>query len=451
LNHPSAHDQTVHFQSMGLDYRLLKTINHLGFTHATSIQQQAVPIAMHGKDLIASSKTGSGKTLAYVLPALNRCLTQKALSRRDPRVLILAPTRELARQVYAQVRLFTSNTALKSTCIVGGDNFNDQVKALQRQPHIIVATAGRLADHLEHRSVFLNGLELLILDEADRMLDLGFEAALRRIHNCADHKKRQTCLFSATLDHASVNLLANELLSDPVRIKIGEAAEKHQDIEQSFFFADHYDHKIDLLAHHLKELPIKQVMIFTATRDHTEQLAQHLEQQGYRALPLSGKLSQAKRHQIMDDFSRNKYQVLVTTDVASRGLDIHTVSHVINFDLPKHEEEYIHRVGRTGRAGQKGAALSYIGPKDWDAFTRLKALLEQALEMSVVAGLEAQFSGFKPRKQKKAKAVSGSDKKTKAAIGQSSKKKSKKPRNKDFYLAQDAGEAPVKRKPKTSD
>ena len=209
------------FQELALDPRLLRSIQHLGFTQPTEIQQEAIPAVMQGKDLIVSSKTGSGKTLAYLLPMMQRLLRSKPLSAQDPRAVILAPTRELAQQIYAQLRLFVANTRLTPAFIVGGENFNDQEKILKRQPHIIVATPGRLADHLEHKSFFLQGLEMLILDEADRMLDLGFMPQLNAIHKQASHRLRQTLMFSATLDHAEVNELALSLLKDPYRVALG--------------------------------------------------------------------------------------------------------------------------------------------------------------------------------------------------------------------------------------
>ncbi|MBU2113522.1 MAG: DEAD/DEAH box helicase, partial [Gammaproteobacteria bacterium] len=203
------------FTDLSLDPRLLRSVQHLGFVKPTEIQQEAIPAVMVGRDLIVSSQTGSGKTLAYLLPMMQRLLKSRPLSKRDARALILAPTRELAKQVYAQLRLFVSNTPLTSALIVGGENFNDQEKLLKRQPDIIVATPGRFVDHLEHKSVFINGLEVLILDEADRMLDLGFMPQLTVINKAADHRLRQTLLFSATLDHAEVDELALALLKNP--------------------------------------------------------------------------------------------------------------------------------------------------------------------------------------------------------------------------------------------
>ncbi|WP_448567422.1 DEAD/DEAH box helicase [Thalassotalea ganghwensis] len=388
----------MQFNDFGLDKRLLSTIAHLGFTEPTEIQQQAIPVAMTGQDLIASSKTGSGKTLAFIIPAMQRLMKTRALSKRDPRVVILTPTRELAKQVFGQLRLFTSGTQFKSVLILGGENFNDQVKTLEKDPHFIVATPGRLADHLTQGHFYLHGLELLILDEADRMLDMGFADQLNQINNAADHRKRQTLLFSATLDHAQVNDFALKLLKKPRRISIGAAHTEHKDIVKQFYFADDLSHKERLLSHVLEQQLHQQLIIFTATRADTERLATLLASQGHSVVALSGELNQSQRNQIMEGFSKGQQKILVTTDLASRGLDLVNVSHVINFDLPKHSEEFVHRIGRTGRAGNKGIAISFVGPKDWNSFKNIEAFLQTQFNFDVMSGLKAKFKGLKPKK-----------------------------------------------------
>jgi len=388
----------LHFKDLGLDNRLLKNLKHYDFKKATEIQQKAIPVAIAGKDLLASSKTGSGKTLAFVLPMIHKALKTKAFSARDPRGVILAPTRELAKQVYGELRSMLGGLSYDAALILGGENFNDQVKALRKYPRFIVATPGRLADHLEHRSLFLDGVETLILDEADRMLDLGFAPELRRIANAAKHRRRQTLMFSATLDHAEVNGIANEMLDAPKRIAIGVSNEQHLDITQKFYLCDHLDHKEAILDRVLEEAEYRQVMIFTATRADTDRLTDKLNEKKLKAVALSGNLNQTQRNAIMSQFERAVYKILVTTDVASRGIDIPNVSHVINFDMPKHTEEYVHRVGRTGRAGNKGDAISLVGPKDWDSFKRVELYLQQDLNFSVLEGLKGKFKGIKPRK-----------------------------------------------------
>ncbi|GAA0781360.1 MULTISPECIES: DEAD/DEAH box helicase [Pseudomonadati] len=437
----------MQFSDFSLDKRLLDSLKHMGITTPTEIQEQALPIALAGKDLMASSKTGSGKTLAFLLPAMQRIISTRALSKKDPRVLILLPTRELAQQVYGQLRLLVANTQYKAMSVLGGENFNDQAKGLAREPHFIVATPGRIADHLQQRHLFLNGLELLILDEADRMLDLGFAPQLKAINDAADHKRRQTLMFSATLDHQSINDIATTLLNNPSHVAIGASYAEHKDIEQKMLFADHLDHKQALLSHLLKQPENKQTIVFTATRADTERLATLLAEQGFSTSALSGELKQSARNQIMDQFSRGQQQILVTTDVASRGLDLINVSLVVNFDMPKFAEEYVHRIGRTGRAGAKGVAVSLVGPKDWQSFLQVQSFLRKNFEFSTIEGLPAKFSGL--AKQADAKAVNAKAK-TKSASAAKAKQKPKAApkRDKRFITGVDVGDAPMRRKAK---
>ncbi|QBY03283.1 DEAD/DEAH box helicase [Thalassotalea sp. HSM 43] len=429
------------FEQFKLDQRLLKAVNHLGFEKPTDIQLQAIPAAMQGNDLIASSKTGSGKTLAFLLPAVQRLIRQRALSKKDPRVLILAPTRELAKQVFMQLRTVTAGTRFKSALILGGENFNDQVKVLDKYPDIVVATPGRLADHLAKGLFYLNGLELLILDEADRMLDMGFAEQLKQINLAADHRKRQTLMFSATLDHEQINIFANDLLKNPKRIAIGAITSEHKDINQRLVLADHLDHKQALLEHFLQHENYQQVIIFTATRSDTERLAEVLNKQQLDAIGLSGELKQSERNRIMESFAKGQHKILVTTDLASRGLDLTNVSHVFNFDMPKHPEEYVHRIGRTGRAGAKGDAISFVGPKDWYSYLNVKAFLQQDMPFISVEGLTAKFTGLKPKKTVSKKAPS-----KKAQDAKVVKKKAPKVKKKVTFVDEGFADLPMTKK-----
>lgn len=422
----------------------MSTVEHLGFNEPTEIQQQAIPAAMTGHDLIASSKTGSGKTLAFIIPAMQRLSKNRALSKRDPRVVILTPTRELAKQVFNQLRMFTSGSQFKAVLILGGENFNDQVKTLEKDPNFIVATPGRLADHLSQGHFYLNGLELLILDEADRMLDLGFAEQLAQINKAADHRKRQTLMFSATLDHAQVNDFALALLKKPKRIAIGSAHTEHKDITKRFYLCDNLTHKEKLLQHFISHEDHQQMIIFTATRADTDRLSTLLTEQGLSTVALSGELNQGQRNQIMDGFSKGQQKILITTDLASRGLDLINVSHVINFDMPKHTEEFVHRIGRTGRAGSTGDAISFVGPKDWISFKNVEGFLQQKLAFDTVDGFKAKFKGIKPKKAKVAVKVQDHSK----SAPQVKKPKAKKIVKKSF-LAQDAGDLPVLKRKQT--
>ncbi|WP_271271000.1 DEAD/DEAH box helicase [Aliamphritea hakodatensis] len=439
-------EQTDNFPDLGLDHRLLQNLEHQAITTPTEIQAQSIPLALAGHDLIASSKTGSGKTLAFLLPMMHRLVKTRALSKRDPRAVILAPTRELAKQVFTQLRALTSGGQTKIALLLGGENFNEQVKALRKDPHVVVATPGRLANHLEERSLQLNGLELLIMDEADRMLDLGFAEQLTLINKAADHRLRQTLMFSATLDHAEVDSMADQLLKSPKRVAIGAANAEHKDITQEVILCDHLDHKEALLQNLLNHREYQQAIIFTATRTDTERLSALLQAENISCAALSGEMSQAERNRIMDGFSRGHQQVLVTTDVASRGLDLLQVSLVINFDMPKQAEEYVHRIGRTGRAGAKGEAVSFVGPKDWDAFKRIERFLQRHLQRAVVEGLEAKFKGIKPAKPAK-KAAPG-----KAPVAAKPKPKAKPKQDQRSRrqakpsLVSDDGLAPLKKK-----
>ncbi len=434
----------MQFSDLPLDHRLLKTLALKNFDEPTKIQQQAIPHAMLGKDLIASSKTGSGKTLAFLLPAVHRVLKTKAISRKDPRVLILAPTRELAKQVFLQLKWVISGQPLSAVLILGGENFNDQVKSLRRNPQFVVGTAGRVADHVDGKSLFLNGLELLVLDEADRMLDLGFAKELRQINRAADHRKRQTMMFSATLDSAELHQLTEELLNAPHRISIGSANEQHLDISQRFYLADHIEHKEALLERLLRDESYQQLIIFTATRADTERLSAKLVSNGYHSVALSADLTQSQRSNIMNGFSRGQEQILVTTDVASRGLDLLNVSLVINFDLPKLADEYVHRVGRTGRAGNKGQAISLVGPKDWPSFVNVKSFLQQDIEFSEIEGIAAKFSGLKPKSNKKS--AKPNTKSAKNSAQNPVKKGGRKRVN--TMEGKEVGHIPMKRKPR---
>lgn len=437
------------FEELGIDKRIAAQLSHIGVTKPTAIQQQAIPMAISGADLLAQSKTGSGKTFAYLLPAITRLTKQKSLSKRDPRALIITPTRELASQVYKQLTLITANTSLKSTKIVGGDNYNDQVKALRKNPQFIVATPGRLCDHLDDRNFYLEGLELLILDEADRVLELGFQTQIEAINSAASHRLRQTLFFSATLDHAEVDALSRNLLKSPKRITIDSSAQEHQDISQKFYLADHLDHKIELLKALTSQIETKQQIVFTATREDTLKLSELLSEQGFKALALSGDMIQSKRNAIMDSFSRGQAQILVTTDVASRGLDLLNVAQVINFDLPRQAEEYVHRIGRTGRAGFKGIAASLVSAKDWTSFKAIEAYLNKHIGFSEMEGLIGKFKGLKDKRNdpKTSKnTITKADKKV------STKKAIKKPRksvNKPIPAPFDVdGVAPLKRRVK---
>ncbi len=433
------------FSNFGLDKRLTTSLEHLGFHQATPIQSEAIPVAIAGKDILASSQTGSGKTIAFLLPIMQRLLRQKAFSKRDPRALVLAPTRELAMQVYQDFKKLTGASRLNASLIVGGESFNDQAKVLRKEPDIIIGTPGRISDHLEHRHIFLNALEVLVLDEADRMLDLGFATALRHINKAADHRKRQTMLFSATIDDKAIKNLSVEVLQDAKRIEIGRAIDKHQNITQQVYLADHLDHKESLLKA-ICSRPFEQMLIFTATKVDCDRLSALLTENNVPASALHGDMAQSARNKAMDDFKRTVSKVLVATDIAARGLDIKHVSHVVNFDLPKHPEDYIHRIGRTGRAGNDGLAISLVSKKDWPSLERIQLLLKTKFSFSELEGLVARFKGLKPAKAKPKAKYNPTKHKKVTAKKKATKKTPNKKLDKSFVEAVDVGHIPMKRK-----
>lgn len=394
----------MQFSEFPLDHRVQKALALNHFETSTEIQTRCIPSVLSGNDLLACSKTGSGKTLAFLAPALHILYQRKAFSKSDPRMLVVCPTRELAKQVFIELKKLITNTSHKSVLLVGGENFNDQVKQLKRNCTFVVGTPGRIADHIEDKSLFLNGLEILVLDEADRILDLGFSVQLEVINQSANHRKRQSLLFSATLDHDEVVRVADSILRNPDKVSLDDYTELHTDIEQRFIFADHVEHKEALLQHLLAELsPKEQAIVFTATRADTERLSALVASKEVNAIALHGDLLQQQRNTIMQAFIEKKHQCLITTDIASRGLDIGNVTTVINFDLPIKATEYVHRVGRTGRAGNKGDATSLIGPKDWNSFLAIKRMLKSLPEFQSIEGMEAEFKGFKERKHKPTK------------------------------------------------
>lgn len=430
------------FDLLGLDPRILRKIKHLNFNEPTEIQKNTIPLAISGKDILASSKTGSGKTLAFILPILQRMYKSKPFKKRDARVLIVAPTRELARQIFAQLRLFISGTPYDAALILGGENFNDQEKQLRnKDPMIVIGTPGRIVDHIHHRSLFLDGLEMLILDEADRIMDLGFKKEVEMINHEADHRKRQTLFFSATLDDPEIKILASEILNSPKEIILEKSEVSHADIEEKFIFSDNVTQKEKQLTHLLETSEYEQVIIFTATRDDTSRIADLLNTMNLKAVALSGKLSQTQRNMIISQFERHVFKILVTTDVASRGLDIDKVGIVVNFDLPKHSEEYVHRIGRTGRAGNKGRAFSFVGPKDWQSYIKLRTFLSYKLKFIELPGLIAKFKGYRLNVNKEDLSKKKKQLTSNSKVADTSKKtKLKKSFDKSFLDNQDVGD-----------
>jgi superfamily II DNA/RNA helicase len=350
------------FATLGLNPAILKAVEEAGYTVPTPVQAQAIPEALAGHDLMASAQTGTGKTAAFILPALHRIAEPSAVRSKGPRVLVLTPTRELAQQVSDAATKYGKNMRLKVVSILGGMPYPLQNKLLSNPVDILVATPGRLIDHIERGRIDFSRLEMLVLDEADRMLDMGFIDDVERIA-AATPATRQTLLFSATLDGVIGNL-AKRLLKNPKRITVTAAQARHENIEQRLMYVDDMAHKNRLLDHLLRDAGLNQALVFTATKRDADTLADSLLAQGHSAAALHGDMNQRERIRTLNNLRRGMVRILVATDVAARGIDVAGISHVINFDLPKFAEDYVHRIGRTGRAGASGIAVSFASNRD---------------------------------------------------------------------------------------
>ena len=377
------------FAELNLHPSIQKAIAACGYTEATPIQTAAIPLAQAGRDLIASAQTGTGKTAAFVLPALER-LAKPGPAGHGPRVLVLTPTRELAIQVADSVARYGRMLRFRYGTIMGGVPYPEQLRMLRQPVDLIVATPGRLIDHLERGRLDLSRVELLVLDEADRMLDMGFTDAVDQIA-AATPKGRQTLLFTATMDDPMARL-AQRLLTEPERIAIATPKTTNLQIEQRLHVTDNLGHKYRLLHHLLEDPSITQAIIFSATKRDADSLAQELYQQGHAAAALHGDMTQGARTRTLTNLRRGRVKLLVATDVAARGLDINGISHVINFDLPKAAEDYVHRIGRTGRAGATGIAISFASPAEAAYLQRIERYTGQKVPVYTIPGLEPSSS-----------------------------------------------------------
>ena len=374
------------FDSLNLDPQILRALHSVGYKTPTPIQEKAIPVILEGHDLMASAQTGTGKTAAFILPALNLLATPHPIKERGPRILVLTPTRELAAQVNEAARKYGTFIKAKTTSIVGGMPYPLQNKLLSQPLDILIATPGRLLDHMERGRINLSRLQMLILDEADRMLDMGFIPDVKKI--CAAiHTKHQTLLFSATLD-GQISKIAKDLLHNPKTIEISHAKEKHENITQHMYFLDNLNHKNKLLEHLLIQPGVKHSIIFTSTKRHADLLADELYNAGHKTGALHGDMTQGARNRTLTKFRHNDINVLVATDVAARGIDVDGITHVINYDLPKFAEDYVHRIGRTGRAKKEGVAISFVAPMDGKALRDIEKYTGHKIEARVMAGFE---------------------------------------------------------------
>jgi len=410
------------FEALGLHTSILKAITESGYTKPTPVQEQAVPAAIEGRDLLVSSQTGSGKTAAFMLPALHkfasaeqqpgsRTPNQEAQSARSrgerprfrpaqPKMLVLTPTRELALQVTTATEKYGAfMRRVKAISILGGMPYPKQMQLLSRNPEILVATPGRLIDHMESGKIDFSQLQILVLDEADRMLDMGFIDDIEKIVS-ATPESRQTMLFSATLDGVVGNM-ARRITKDPLVIQIAGSATKHENIQQRVHFVDDLSHKNRLLDHLLRDTTLDQAVVFTATKRDADSIADRLNIAGFAAAALHGDMHQGARNRTLESMRRGRVRVLVATDVAARGIDVPAITHVFNYDLPKFPEDYVHRIGRTGRAGRKGTAVSLVNHAESINVKRIERFTKQTIPVDVIEGMEPKKAAAAPRSARK--------------------------------------------------
>ena len=376
-------ENKITFSDLNIAKPILTALDRIGYTNPTPIQEQAIPFALQSRDLLLSAQTGSGKTAAFVIPVLDR-LSRATSFDKLTKALILTPTRELAQQVHDSVRTYSKDMrGLFCVPLVGGAPYNGQITALRKGVQVIVATPGRLLDHIKAGRVDLSNLEVLVLDEADRMLDMGFADDINDILKAAPDN-RQTIMCSATWD-GPVGKIAASFTKNPERVSI-KVESAH--IEEKVYYCDDFDHKNRLLDEIVCDKDMEQIIIFAATKRSAEKLAKQLQEAGHKASFLHGDLPQSKRNRIVQDLRNGKVKILVATDVAARGLDVPAISHVINYDLPRQTEDYVHRIGRCGRAGRTGIAISLCSMDDRPQLNAINRYLDRKMEVCVIEGME---------------------------------------------------------------
>jgi ATP-dependent RNA helicase RhlE len=374
------------FDQLGLTDELLKAIAEQGYVTPTPIQQQAIPVVLDGRDVLAGAQTGTGKTASFTLPLLQLITGQGAPQKpRQVRALILTPTRELAAQVYESVNTYGKHMPLFSLAIYGGVNINMQIRNLRKGCDIIVATPGRLLDHVHQKTIDLSHVEILVLDEADRMLDMGFLPDIRKIIDRI-RRQRQTLLFSATFSD-EIKTLATSVLRNPVEIEVARIGTTADTISERIYGINR-EYKRELLSYLIGNGNWQQVLVFVRTKHGADRLGKQLMTDGIRTAVLHGDKTQGARNKALDYFKTGQVAVLVATDIAARGLDIDQLPHVVNFDLPQVAEDYVHRIGRTGRAGLKGEALSLVCPEEAYLLAEIEKLLKRQIPRVADTGYE---------------------------------------------------------------
>jgi ATP-dependent RNA helicase RhlE len=397
----------MQFSDLGLAAELLRAVEEQGYTTPTPIQEQAIPPILSGQDVMAGAQTGTGKTAAFTLPMLQRlkphASTSVSPARHPVRALILTPTRELAAQVYESVRDYGKHIPLRAACVYGGVNIDPQIAELRAGVEILVATPGRLLDHVHQRTVNLGQVEILILDEADRMLDMGFMPDIKRIVALLP-AKRQNLMFSATFPD-DIKRLADQILKDPARLQIARRNTVAELVTHSAYKVDPL-RKQELLSNLIRSRDIRQVLVFTSTKISANRLARQLERAGFNCAAQHSDKSQQERTAALAAFKEGKVQVLVATDVAARGLDIEHLPLVINYELPPNADDYIHRIGRTGRAGMAGEAISLVAPDERELLASIEKLLKMSIPIQPTPESDFRPPGQPPRRREHAHARS---------------------------------------------
>ena len=383
------------FSTLGLSAPLLKAVKEEGYSEPTPIQKQAIPVILNRKDILAGAQTGTGKTAGFTLPLLELLSSKPANAKHKVRALIITPTRELAAQVGESVEIYGKYLGFKSAVIFGGVKINPQLVKLRKGVDIVIATPGRLLDHISQKSIDLRAVEFLVLDEADRMLDMGFINDIKKILATLP-KQKQTLLFSATYSD-DIKKLSDKLLNSPVLIEVARPNIASESVKQAVYPVDR-ERKRELLTHLISDGEWKQVLVFTRTKHGANRLAGQLEKDGITAVAIHGNKSQNARTKALDDFKNGEVRVLVATDIAARGIDIDQLPHVVNYELPNVPEDYVHRIGRTGRAGKEGEAISLVCVDENEYLANIEKLIKKDIA-------KVWLKEFKPDPSIKAEAI----------------------------------------------
>ena len=436
------------FTQFALNTQLLGALDGLQIEKPTEIQAATLPPALEGKDLLVSAATGSGKTLAYLLPLANRLLQPADVAKRGSRALILVPTRELALQVFKLCERLCKSTGLRCVLIMGGQETNYQAALLRREPDIIVATPGRLLEHLRTGAAQLDDIEFVVIDEADRMLDMGFREDVTAIveKTGAD---RQTMLLSATLKHSGVGAIAADLLKNPVTINKSGASYDHENIHQKMLLSDDLKHKQKQLLWIIDNTPFEKAIVFCNTRSGAQELVNFLKFKDIRTDLLHGEIRQDDRKKVVRNFTQGSFNLLVATDVAARGLDIAGVELIVNFDVPFGGDDYVHRVGRTGRAGNQGTAITLVTANEWNLTASIQRFVGASFERMTISELKGTYTG--PKKVKSSGKAASTKAKKSAKTKATAKvrlrdKKAKGKRRVPTSTAEQKGLAPPKKR-----